>query len=76
MNSRHRCNFGSEDKSDVVPEDMQALLKSTQKRMIKNMQVQKRKWKKIIPKYDAFPVNKSTTAIVKRVRKLVIGFSI
>ena len=30
--SRYRCNFGPEDKSSIVPHDMQALLKSTQKK--------------------------------------------
>ena len=76
MHSRHRCNFGPEDKSDVLPEDMQALLKSTQKRMIKKNQVQKKKGKKVIPEYDAFPVNKFVAATIKRVGKVVAGFSI
>ena len=30
--SRYRCNFGPEDKSSIVLHDMQALLKSTQKK--------------------------------------------
>ena len=76
MHSRYRCNFGPEDKSDVLPEDMQALLKSTQKRRIKKKQAHRKKGKKVIPEYDAFPVNKPTTATVKRVGKVVAGFSI
>ena len=28
---RYMCSFGPEDKSDIVPDDMQTLLKSTQK---------------------------------------------
>ena len=76
MHSRHRCNFGPEDKSDVLPEDMQALLKSTQKRRIKKNQVQRKKGKKVIPKKDAFPVNKPVAATVKHVEKMVVGFSI
>jgi hypothetical protein len=54
---------------------MQALLKSTQKRGIKKMQAPKKKRKKVIPEYDAFPVTKSTAATVKRVGKVVAGFS-
>ena len=76
MHCRHRCNFGPEDKSVVLPEDMQALLKSTQKRGIKKNQSHKKKGKKVIPEYDAFPVNKSTAATVKRVGKVVAGYSI
>ena len=76
VTSRYHCNFGPEDKSDVVPEDMQALLKSTQKRRINKKQTKQKKGKKVIPEYDAFPVNKSIAAKVKRVGKTVGGFSI
>ena len=76
MPCRYRCHFGPEDKSDVVPEDMQALLKSTQKKRIKNNYAKPRKGRKVIPEYDAFPLTKSTTAKINRVGKNLGGFSI
>ena len=58
VNHRHQCNFGPEDKSDVVPGDMQALLKAIQKRRKNKVHDQKkRKGKKVIPEFDSFPVN-------------------
>ena len=47
VNHIHQCNFGPEDKSDVVPDDMQALLRSTQKQRKNKMHDQNKiKWKK------------------------------
>ena len=76
VTSRYRCNFGPEDKSDVVPADMQALLKSTQKRRTKKNQTKPKKRRKVIPEYDTFPVTRSTGAKIKRVGKNIGGFSI
>jgi hypothetical protein len=76
VTSRYRCNFGPEDKYDVVPEDMQTLLKSTQKRRTKNNQAKRKKWKKVILEYDAFPVTRSSATKVKRVSKNNDGFFI
>ena len=76
LKNRYRCNFGPEDMSVVVPVDMQALLKSTQQRTTKKNEAPKKKGKKVIPEYDAFPVTRSTSAKVKRVGKSVSGFSI
>ena len=73
---RYRCHFGPEDKSDVVPDDMQALLKSTQNRIVKKNYAKQKKRTKVIPEYDAFPVTKSTSAKINRVGKNLGGFSI
>lgn len=54
------CNFGSEDKSEIVPQDMQTLLKSIPKKMKK-----KAMQKKNSPKYDAFPVNKAVRPMTR-----------
>ena len=75
MKSIYRCKFGPEDKSDVVPEDMQTLLNPPRNEGRKKTQA-KKKGKKVIPEYDAFHVTKSTAAKVKRVGKTVTGFSI
>ena len=71
---RYRCHFGLEDKSDVVPEDMQALLKSTQRKNVKKNYAKPKKWKKVILEYDAFPITKSTNAKINRVGKNLGGF--
>ena len=76
VTSRYRCNFGPKDKTDVVPEDMQALLKSTQKRRTKKHHAKPKKGKKVIPEYDAFPETTSTRAKVNHVGKNLGGFSI
>ena len=55
---RYRCNSGPEDKSAIVPHDMQALLRSTHKKRKNKAEQNKRKCKKVIPDYDAFPTNK------------------
>jgi hypothetical protein len=74
VNHRHQCHFGPEDKSDVVPDDMQALLRSTKKRRKKNARSKEKK--NVILEYDAFPVNKATAAKVKRISRIVVGCSI
>ena len=72
---KYRCYFGLEDKSDVLPEDMQVLLKSTKKKVKKNY-AKPRKRKNVIHEYDAFPVTKSIGAKINRVEKNLGGFSI
>ena len=57
---RYRCNFGPKDKSDIVLDDMQALLKSTQKKTKQKMLQKKKQGKKVVPEYESFPVTKST----------------
>ena len=75
--SRYRCNFGSEDKIGIVPKDMQTLLKYTQKKRKKNIHTQpKKRGKKVVPEYDAFPVNKPSVPMVKRIGKTMAGNSI
>ena len=58
---RFRCNFGPEDKTGIVPQDMQALLKSTQKKSKKkSSEIKAKRGRKTIPDYDAFPVTCKT----------------
>lgn len=61
--SKHRCNFRPEDRLEVMPEDMQTLLKQLKTK------------KKVVHEYDLLPVNKSTHAKVKRIGKMVGGNS-
>ena len=70
---RYRCNFGLEDKSAIVPHDMQALLRSTQKKKKNKAEHKKRKGKKVIPDYDAFPTNKCVRPKVARIGKTQVG---
>ena len=75
LHNRYRCNFGPEDKSDVVQQDMQALLKSTQKKRKKKVE-NKKKGKKIVPAYDAFPTNNNARPKATRISKTQSGNSI
>ena len=75
--SRYICNFGPEDKTGIVPQDMQTLLKYTQTKRKKNIHTQKKKrGKKVVPEYDSFHVNKTSTAMVKHIGKTMAGNSI
>ena len=75
LHNRYRCNFGPEDKSDIVQQDMQALLKSTQKKRKKKVE-HKKKGKKVVPDYDAFPTNKNARPKGTRISKTQSGNSI
>ena len=44
VSGRYRCNFGLEDKSHVVPDDMQDLLRSIQKQRKKNARSKEKIW--------------------------------
>ena len=55
---------------------MQALLKFTQKKLIKKNYSKPKKMKKVIPEYDAFPVTKSTSAKINCMGKNLGGFFI
>ena len=46
--------------SDIVQDDIQALLKSTQKNTKQKMLQKKKRGKKVVPEYMSFPVTKST----------------
>jgi hypothetical protein len=74
FNCRYRCNFGPEDRSDIVAHDMQALLKSTQKK--KKILQNKKRGKKVIPEYDSFPMTTSTRPKVARIGKTLAGNSV
>lgn len=73
---RYRCNFGPEDKSAIVPHDMQALLRSTHKKRKNKAEQNKRKCKKVILDYDAFPTNKCVRPKVARIGKTQVGNSV
>ena len=75
------CNFGPEDKSDIVPDIMQALLKSTQKnrktkRIRKAMLQKKKRGKKVVPEYDSFPMTTSTRPKAMHIDKTLAGYSV
>ena len=75
--NRHRCNFGPEDKTGIVPQDMQALLECTQRKRKNNLHIHKKKrGKKVVPEYDCFPVNKAAVGKVQRIGKTLAGNSI
>jgi hypothetical protein len=76
LHCRYRCNFGPEDKSDIVPDDMQALLKSTQKKNKQAMVHKKKRGRKVVPEYDSFPVTTSIRPKATRIGKTVAGYSV
>lgn len=63
-----QCNFGSKDKPNIMPHDMQALLKSIKKKHRRQCRRKKRK-KKVIQQYEYFPATKSTRLKVSRIGK-------
>lgn len=78
MNNRYDCCFGPQDHSNVVPEDVQAILDSTVKKKKQGtFNVSgKRRGKKVVPEYDVFPTTQPSQAKRKRVGKTQTGRSI
>ena len=75
--SKYRCNFGPEDKSSIVPHDIQALLKSTQKKKTNKRCCRKKKrGKKVVSEYESFPLTKSTRSKATHIGKTLAGNSI
>ena len=73
--SRYMCNFGPEDKSSIVPHDIQALLKSTLKKKQKMLQ-EKKRGKKVVLEYESFPLTKSTRPKATRIGKILAKNSV
>lgn len=73
--SRYMCNFSLEDKTNMVPYDMQALLKYTQKNKQKILRNKKQKTK-IVLEYESFPMTKSTCSKASCIGKTLSSNSV